>query len=195
MRSMLERSGCSTGIQEFNRFIDASGLVYIPLNGKRFTWFGQGNKMTRLDRFLLSMEWINAFRDLCQKGLRRSISDHVPLLLQNVSVNWRPKQFKFLNCWFQKEGFLEEIAKEWSEIEVSGREGFKVVKTMSKLKFLKDWNNHVFGNVEEGIKALENRIDQLENAASKRDLIDDEVVGRKKAIQDLWETKLRNESL
>lgn len=42
----------------FNRLIEDSCLVDLPLQGRRFTWYrGDGKSMSRIDRFLLSERW------------------------------------------------------------------------------------------------------------------------------------------
>ncbi|KAL4386427.1 hypothetical protein GQ457_09G031250 [Hibiscus cannabinus] len=59
-RNRSERSGCSTrqtGSLEFNSFIKKCKLLDIPLTGRKFTWFGNGAKRSRLDRILVDEEW------------------------------------------------------------------------------------------------------------------------------------------
>jgi len=42
----------------YNNFIENNFLVDLPLRGRNFTWFrGDGNSMSRIDRFLLSDRW------------------------------------------------------------------------------------------------------------------------------------------
>jgi len=49
---------CSLDCHPFNDFIGNNVLVDLPLHGRNFTWYkGDGNSMSRLDRFLLSEEW------------------------------------------------------------------------------------------------------------------------------------------
>ncbi|KAG4211377.1 hypothetical protein ERO13_A02G100201v2, partial [Gossypium hirsutum] len=71
----------------FNSFIDESKVVDLPLTGKRFTWFCSNNKMSRLDRFLVDDYWLVCFNDLIQYGYDRSVSNHIPILLYNSSVD------------------------------------------------------------------------------------------------------------
>ncbi|GAU27943.1 hypothetical protein TSUD_146580 [Trifolium subterraneum] len=60
VRSIEERRSAREGPRSsvnvpFNRFIDDSALVDLPLSGRKFTWYkGDGLSMSRLDRFLLS---------------------------------------------------------------------------------------------------------------------------------------------
>ncbi|KAL8546335.1 hypothetical protein ACS0TY_006158 [Phlomoides rotata] len=69
-------------INLFEEFISSSGLIDLPLRGRRFTWYKlDGTCKSRLDRILVNMEWLNWQPDLKLKGLGRTVSDHCPLIL------------------------------------------------------------------------------------------------------------------
>ncbi|KAG8480375.1 hypothetical protein CXB51_024544 [Gossypium anomalum] len=70
----------------FNSFIDECKVVDLPLLGKKFTWFGPKNKMSRLDRFLVDEYWL---------------------------VDWAPHPFKYLNAWLDKEECTNLIKDVW----------------------------------------------------------------------------------
>jgi len=61
VRSLEERRGKGSFTQQhdseiFNKFIDDGSLVDLPICGRLFTWYcGDGFSMSRLDRFLLSV--------------------------------------------------------------------------------------------------------------------------------------------
>lgn len=88
VRSANERRGASLQIVnremlEFNSFIDDMGLNDLPLIGRKYTWYiSDGRCMSRIDRFLLSDEWISTWHDLSQWGMDRSVSDHCALVLK-----------------------------------------------------------------------------------------------------------------
>ncbi|KAL4346807.1 hypothetical protein GQ457_17G025350 [Hibiscus cannabinus] len=99
-RNRSESSKCSSLIakrEKFNNFIMQGHFIDLPLRGKKFTWFGPGNKRSRLDRFLIDEFWILNLRDLVQLGLKRNISDHIPILLTTKDVDWGPIPFKWLS--------------------------------------------------------------------------------------------------
>lgn len=50
----------SVGIRNFREWINDSGLIDIDILGRKFTW-RRGNSRSRLDRCLISSEWINDF--------------------------------------------------------------------------------------------------------------------------------------
>lgn len=50
----------SREIEEFDEFIEDMGLIDLPLIGRKYTWHrANGTSSSRIDRFLLSEEWIS----------------------------------------------------------------------------------------------------------------------------------------
>lgn len=113
VRNRSERSNCMgllNGLKDFGRFIDKCKLVDLPLMGKNFTWYGSDNK-SRLDRFFMDEEWLEHFEYLQHQGLKRSISDHILILLANEIVDWGLRPFKFINVWLSKKECSSLIKK------------------------------------------------------------------------------------
>lgn len=75
VRSIDERKGRKTVFRQmeanlFNKFINDSLLLDLPICGRLFTWYpGDGVSMSRLDRFLLYEKWCevwpNCIQDAC----------------------------------------------------------------------------------------------------------------------------------
>jgi len=67
VRDSDERKGRGTMFRQvdadvFNKFINDGSLVDLPICGRLFTWYrGDGVSMSRLDRFLLSENWCEAW--------------------------------------------------------------------------------------------------------------------------------------
>ena len=53
--------------------------------------------MSRIDRILASVDWVDHFRNVSQRVLTRVVSDHCPLLVVAGSVNKGQSAFKFEN--------------------------------------------------------------------------------------------------
>lgn len=84
--------------------------------GMRFTWYRpNGRVKSRNDRFLVSKEWLDVWPKCTQHVLDRSISDHCPVLLKQNLVDWGPKSFKTLGCWFGDRRFEEFVKSSWGE--------------------------------------------------------------------------------
>jgi len=58
-RGFNKVSGNKREMQGFNNFIDNMELVDIPCIGRKYTWYiPNGKAKSRLDRFLMSFEWL-----------------------------------------------------------------------------------------------------------------------------------------
>jgi endonuclease/exonuclease/phosphatase family metal-dependent hydrolase len=60
------------------------GLIELDLSDRLYTWSNNRSNPTveKLDRFLVNPEWDLLFHNATVRGLDRSLSDHVPLVLQ-----------------------------------------------------------------------------------------------------------------
>ncbi|KAL8549194.1 hypothetical protein ACS0TY_008154 [Phlomoides rotata] len=87
VRDVNERDGRSMlpnlrDIASFNGFVSGSGLIDLPLHGRKFSWYKpDGSCKSRIDRSLVNHEWISRWPNSSLIGLRRSISDHCPIVL------------------------------------------------------------------------------------------------------------------
>jgi len=91
----------------------------LPLWGRRFTWFwGDGNSMSRLDRFLLSERWCLTWPNCVQVASSRGLSDHCPIQLSIDEENWGPKPVRMLKCWEKFSGYNECVREKWSSFQV-----------------------------------------------------------------------------
>ncbi|RVX19302.1 Transposon TX1 uncharacterized 149 kDa protein [Vitis vinifera] len=149
-----ERSnqGRLTGaMRRFAQVTDELELLDIPLHGGVASWSGGRNNQAwaRLDRFLVTQDWLDCFSGVLQCRLPRPVSDHFPIILKGGGVRKGPSPFRFENMWLKVEGFKDLLRGWWQEAGGRGRASFRVA---SKLKFLKDkiksWNREVFGRVE-----------------------------------------------
>lgn len=153
VRDSNEKENCHFNKFEsqcFNDFILSSLLMDVSLSNSTFTWYGHSNKRSRLDRSLISVDWFNS-GSWVLKALHRKSSDHKPICLTNIKLNWGPKPFRFFNCWLEDKDFLKLLSTKWSQNYNSS--------LSSKLKSLKSaaagWNKSVFGNIDKKIKEAE----------------------------------------
>ena len=103
----------SNSMEEFHSFINSCALVDLPLQGGDFTWSrcGEVPASSRLDRFLISLEWEDHFIDAIQKRLPQPLSDHFPVCFENGSFQRGRVPFKFENMWLEVEGFRDLIKR------------------------------------------------------------------------------------
>jgi exonuclease III len=78
----------SLEIVEFEAFVSNMEVVDLPVLGRKFSWFHpNGQSMSRIDRALVSEEWISVWGQPSLWILPREISDHCPLVLQHNFVD------------------------------------------------------------------------------------------------------------
>ncbi|GKV04348.1 hypothetical protein SLEP1_g16510 [Rubroshorea leprosula] len=160
-------------LKEFNKFIEMSGLVDLPIIGRKFTWYqSNGNCMSRLDRFLFSEEWLLNWTDLKQWRLARLLSDHYPILVKDETRNWGPKPFKFYNVWLQDPAFREMLEKQWKS--------FNIQEEMARQKSRMTWMKEGDANTSFFHRCIKNR--------RRRNEINSLVVNRK-VLQEVNELK------
>ena len=120
---MISNTHYSREIKGFNDFIEREELVDIPLVGRKFTWFKpNGLVKSRIDRVLVSKEWLEFWPNNQQFVLSRSISDHCAVILKEVSEDWGPKPFRCLDVWQKDRRFKEFVRLNWSSYKVDGEE-------------------------------------------------------------------------
>ena len=118
----------------------------ILVVGRRFTWYRLNETSTsRLDRILVTDEWILQWPRSRQFVMSRQVSDHCALMVKNTIKDWGPKPFRTFDVWKHSQGFKEVIWKSWADPISSGN---RMVVLKVKLKGLKKelnlWKKEVF---------------------------------------------------
>ncbi|GJX70756.1 RNA-directed DNA polymerase, eukaryota [Tanacetum coccineum] len=103
VRTEHERYGLIFNVQgenAFNCFISLAGLIDLPLDGYAYTWAHKTvNKMSKLDRFLVSKGLVPSFPCLSALCLERNLSDHHPILMRELSIDYGPTLFIIFHSW------------------------------------------------------------------------------------------------
>ncbi|GKU89286.1 hypothetical protein SLEP1_g3443 [Rubroshorea leprosula] len=191
------RSFDDLAMRAFNCFIEETGLVDLPLRGRKFTWFkSDGTATSRLDRFLVSTKFLINFPELIQKGLKRDIFYHCSIVLISSSMDWGPKPFRSLDCWLELKEFSSFVQEKWSSYIVEGWEGFKLKEKFKLLKNdLKKWNKEVFGHIDRKMEEIRDEIKKLDDKAENGVLSSSEIEQRQTCFQQFWEWCSRKDSL
>ena len=115
--------------------------------GRKFTWYKpNGTIKRRIDRILVSREWLEVWPNSKHLVLSRSVSNHCAIVLQTTSVDWGPKPFRSLDVWQRDGRFLDFVRSKWQNYEVLGGGMFVLKEKLKKLKLdLKKWNREVLG--------------------------------------------------
>nr|GEX76808.1 RNA-directed DNA polymerase, eukaryota [Tanacetum cinerariifolium] len=173
VRYALERFGFvfhTSNAAELNAFIVNSHLQDIPLGGYPFTWSDKyANKISKLDRFLVSQGFLDLFLNISGLILHRNISDHRPILLKESLVDYCPTPFRLFHSWFLEDDFLSVVQDYWSIADNNSQN--HMIKLKNKLKnlkhMLKAWScdkkylhNKERNLIQESLLGIDLRLDQ-----------------------------------
>ena len=155
VRSRCERKGIRVGVDSsseivgFNSFIENNMLFDLPIVGKNFTWFKpNGTAKSRIDRVLVSEEWLVRWPMSKQYVQSREVSDHCAIVVKDVQKDWGPKPFRSLDIWLQERSFCGMVKDFWLAYSVEGNAFVRFKEKLKSLKGdLKKWNRDVFGNI------------------------------------------------
>lgn len=175
-------------MQEFNDFIDRGEVIDVKMLGRKYTWCNafDGNKWSRIDRFLISPEWMERFK-FTLWGLPRTASDHSPIVLMEDERDWGPRPFKFLNAWLLHSTLASLVKKTWKESQIFGTAGYILQRKLHALKLaLKQWNREVYGNVVSQLQDSESDLHDLDLVAKTRPLIEEELKLQREKRSEVW---------
>lgn len=170
----------------FNAIIESLDLREIDLTGRQFTWANnlQNPTYEKLDRVLTSIEWEQKFPLVMVQTLQRGISDHTPLLVDSgEAVHLGNKNiFSFKTAWFEREDFLQLIAREWAA-EQRGDSNVEIwqYKIRHLRQFLRGWAKNNSGIYRQQKERLLNIINDLDIKAESNSLDINERVTKREA--------------
>lgn len=156
-----ERENCryrEVDSTNFLNFVKRSAMLNVQILNSNFTWFGPSNKRSKLDRALISHEWVRT-GSWVLVSLRRRNSDHRPIVLKSSQCNWGPKPFKFFNCWLQDKGLMDNLGAIWKKSGLTNLcARFKEVR-----EYTRSWNSQQFGNIDSRIEKLEKELEEADS--------------------------------
>ncbi|GJX44385.1 RNA-directed DNA polymerase, eukaryota [Tanacetum coccineum] len=124
------------GDNAFNSFISLASLIDLPLDGYAYTWANKtANKMSKLDRFLVSKGLLVSFLFRSALFLDRNLSDHRPILMWELSIDYGPTPFRFFQSWFNLDGFDKMVEDTWKSLATVDSNG--MINLKKKLQALK----------------------------------------------------------
>ncbi|GJR72560.1 reverse transcriptase domain, reverse transcriptase zinc-binding domain protein [Tanacetum coccineum] len=112
----------------FNEFIRLNSLVEIQLGGRKYTRISDdGLKFSKLDQFLVTPEFSTKWDNLSAIALDRKISDHCPILMKDMDLDYGPNPFRVFDLWLKVDFEKAYDSIEWGYlIEIMERMGFGV---------------------------------------------------------------------
>ena len=183
--SLEERKGAeqfTPSMRELGEFFQDLQLLDMEI-GQKFTWVRR-NAASRLDRILVTQEFVDKFQNIQVCCKSRMLSDHAPLVLFTTNITWGPCPFRSLDIWLEEPNFLKVFKKEWVQMA-----SFSFVQKLKAIKRpLRKWNQEVFGHIDSKISTFQKELDSLDNKAECDELLEVEWL-RREAIQTqlrLW---------
>ena len=122
---------------EFSSFINQCNLVDPPLESAWFTWsiHEEVPTLSRIDRFLFSVEWEDHFQGAHQVTLPNITSNHVQILLHVGDVSFVKRPFRSENVWLEAEEFSHFVKTWWDQFHISSSPSYVLAKKLNILKF------------------------------------------------------------
>nr|GEV20576.1 histone deacetylase 9 isoform X1 [Tanacetum cinerariifolium] len=193
VRSRDERRGSwfsASGARNFNHFISSLDLIDVKFEGASFTWSHPSTtKMSKLDRFLISDGVVSLFPSISGLCLNRHLSDHRPILLHEVHLDFGPIPFRFYHSWFDYDGFDKMVEQTWRSFSHSDRNGMiRFKKKLQDLKiFIQNWINDKRLHLNRSNKAIHDELIAIDKDLDCGLVVDTKLVRR----QDLKKSKVR----
>ncbi|XP_077210531.1 uncharacterized protein LOC143846006 [Tasmannia lanceolata] len=132
----------TTSMRNFSAIIQDNELIDLPLNGARFTWSNNQDRlvMSRIDRVLVTREWEECFPLISQKAFPRTVSDHNAVVLEIYTFSGGARPFRFDLDLLEITGFEDKIKQWWEDIEVGGWKGYILCQKLKGLKIkIREW--------------------------------------------------------
>ena len=102
---------------KFNAWVEIWNLLEIKMSGRQFTWANNQDNliMSTIDRIFCTTELDSLFPLSSSQALRRTGSDHTPMLWDS-GIDSVPKSssYKFEKWWLLRAEFKELVEKNWS---------------------------------------------------------------------------------
>ena len=113
---------------------------------KKYTWYKTNiTTKSRLDKVLVSEEWLRNWPMAKQYILAREVSDHCAIMVKCMSRDWGPRPFRTIDTWQMEPGFKEMVRAKWNTYAPQSNNITKLKDKLKCLKFdLKVWNREVF---------------------------------------------------
>ncbi|GJT26817.1 RNA-directed DNA polymerase, eukaryota [Tanacetum coccineum] len=182
------------GANTFNHFISSANLVDLPLEGYSFTWAHKSaSKMSKLDRFLVFEGLLSIFPSLSAICLDRHLSDHRPILMHELMVDYGSSPFRMFSSWFSKQGFVKIVKDTWNNSIF--KETNSIVLLKKKLQALKSvirsWikDQNLNSNAERS--DIMKRLAVLDKSFDQGNATDDLVKDRSALLKDLHDINSR----
>ncbi|XP_043697449.1 uncharacterized protein LOC122648282, partial [Telopea speciosissima] len=156
-------------IDDFNTFIEDSGLIDLKWKGEAMTWnnrqSGDARICCKLDRVMVNLAWMDVFRTSEAIFHPPGLSDHSPVVVAVLDeVNFGPKPFRFFEAWIGRARFDDMVRKGWEQpVSLLLNPILRFAARLRNVKKeLKKWNKECIGDVFVAVKAARSELYQTQ---------------------------------
>ncbi|GJR66188.1 putative RNA-directed DNA polymerase [Tanacetum coccineum] len=190
VRSRDERFGTNFVEKEariFNEFMALGGLHDFALGGRRFTRFNrEGTKLSKLDRFLVSSNYFDVWKYARVNVLYREVSDHCPVMLHVVRLDFGPKCFKLFDHWIGDVEFQKNAQNSWNSKIYNGSADIVLKNKLKQLKAdIKTWCHSKKAEQTRKKSKIQNRLLEWDVKAEMITLTDSDYLKRDEDLMDI----------
>ncbi|XP_026437189.1 uncharacterized protein LOC113335304 [Papaver somniferum] len=156
--------GDSRNTATLNSYILDNELIDQPLIGGAYTWSNNqvDPLLCRLDRFLFSHDFEEAFPNALQVVLTRTISYHNPILVISEPILPSKPYFKLDRLWLEHKDLARNVQMWWGRLSYTGSASTRFFLKLQNLKHLiKPWRKQHYGHVSRDRNDLTARIHEF----------------------------------
>ncbi|KAJ0580350.1 putative Endonuclease/exonuclease/phosphatase superfamily [Helianthus annuus] len=181
--------------EAFNNFILSAGLSEYHMGGGRFTYISDnGVKLSKLDRFLVCLGFLDKWPTASVWALSREASDHKPILLSTLPSDFGHIPFRCFNSWLEIPGFLDLVKQCCLSFVFNGPADMALAVKLRWLKNnIKVWLKREKEQSDGVYEAKKNRVRFLERLAEERELLVSEQNERSECINAVMEVDRRKQ--
>ncbi|GJR09593.1 transposon TX1, partial [Tanacetum coccineum] len=182
-------------MDEFNEFINVTRLVAIPIGGSKFTRVSDdGLKFSKLDQFLMNEKFKNLWVNISVVALDQKLSNHCPIVLKDMDLDFGPKPFRFFDIWLDEVNIDQVVVNAWNKTVRGSRANCRFMDKLKNVKMdLKVWSKSRFGAHNEKLREYEREALKWELEAENRHLSDIEMDSWMEARR-LWVEKVKEKA-
>ncbi|KAL8473811.1 hypothetical protein ACS0TY_030606 [Phlomoides rotata] len=131
------------------------------------------------------------------RGGKRSLSDHVPIYIEECKKDWGPRPLKIFNQWIHHPSYKGLIEKVWASSLKQGWVGFVIKEKLKELKTqVNAWSRETFNGMDRRIEDKKDEIGKLDILDDTFGLEEEEISRRQDLLGDLiMETSWRESQL
>ncbi|XP_071700539.1 uncharacterized protein [Rutidosis leptorrhynchoides] len=167
---------CERRSKLFNDFIKENSLLDLPLGGRTYTRISDnGRKFSKLDRFLVSENFIQQWTNVNVLVLDKKHTDHCPLILKDGDIDFGPKPVKVFDDWLNHTESHNIIKSAWNIHVNSNRPDMIFREKLKKVKQeLRKWFSTSHDKMKIEIEDLTKSVNDWERKAEECDLSEEQ---------------------